>query len=158
MEDDDAGNDECEDEAEDGQEQPEGELDDGEEPQTRAAFSILRSSYDSDADFVHDLFQQPLLQKKLRLITYDLGDLHAEYVTGLKAGSQHDTMKACAGRSAYSWFATVQAMAQRLGSTGLVEELQMYPRVPQPGARALRTSLSRTTWHSWNATSPWSSS
>ncbi|OLP93892.1 hypothetical protein AK812_SmicGene24164 [Symbiodinium microadriaticum] len=104
---------------------------DEEEPQTRAAFNLLRSSYNSDAALVRDLYKEPLLQQKIRLICYDLQDLHHEYSSGLKKCSQEDTMRACADRAAYSWFSTVQAMMHRLGGSGLVDELKLFPRVPR---------------------------
>ena len=101
------------------------------EPQSRAAFNLLRSSYDSDAQFVHELYTQPNLQQKIRLICYDLHDLHLEYSHGLRMSTQEETMRACARRAAYDWFKTIQAMLRRLTSSALVEELNMFPRAMQ---------------------------
>ena len=103
---------------------------DDDEPQTRAAFNLLRSSYDSDAAFVHELFGQPLLQQKIRLVCYDLQDLHQEYATALTQSDQDETMKACAGRASYRWLGTVRAMLQQLCGKGLVAGLNLFPRAP----------------------------
>ena len=98
------------------------------EPQTRAAFNLLRSSYNSDADFVRELFQDPLLQQKIRLVCYDLQDMHQEYIRDLEVLTQEESLHACAGRATHAWFGTVQAMLRRLHGDGLVTELNLLPR------------------------------
>ena len=101
------------------------------EPATRAAFNALRASYKNTAGFVLDLFQdKKYLQDKLKLIVYDLEDLHAEYSHGLKMhrAGQESMMRFVAERSAGStWMTTVNKMLTRLVSGSFTEIVDLHP-------------------------------
>ena len=101
------------------------------EPATRAAFNALRASYKNTAGFVLDLFQDKKhLQDKLKLIVYDLEDLHAEYSHGLKMhrAGQRSMMRFVAERSAGStWMTTVNTMLTRLVSGSFTEIVDLHP-------------------------------
>ncbi|CAE7760134.1 unnamed protein product [Symbiodinium sp. CCMP2456] len=107
-----------------------------EEPATRKAFNLLRSSYANTADFVTDLFAEQALKLKLRLISFDLEDLHLEYSRSLQQlqRGQEAMMTFQAERSAGSWFHTINDMLARSMSPLLVATLGMHP-APMRGAR-----------------------
>ena len=109
-----------------------------EEPMTRKALELLRSQYKNTAAFVVDLFQDHLLKFKLRLLCYDLQDLHAEYGETLKQQErgQKDMMLFAANRSAGAWYGTINKMLQRLQSTEIIDELGLHP-APDLGSDAL---------------------
>ena len=50
------------------------------DPVTRKALDALRANYDNTAEFLVSLMEDPLLRHKIKIVTYDLQDLHREYI------------------------------------------------------------------------------
>lgn len=98
------------------------------EPQTRKALEILRRTYSNTAEFITALFKEELLKHKLRLVVFDLQDLHAEYIGCQDAHGQGPEFRLrwIAARSFGSYWSTINAMMSRLTSTEVMKELGLH--------------------------------
>lgn len=50
------------------------------DPVTRKALDALRATFENGAAFLVSLMEDPILRHKIRIVTFDLQDLHQEYI------------------------------------------------------------------------------
>ena len=76
------------------------------EPETRAAFQLLRESYENTAAFIADLLSDRALQKRVRVIRHVLKPLHHEYAEDLRRHGEGfaETLYFQGDRAAGSWY------------------------------------------------------
>ena len=70
-------------------------------------FDLLRGEYENTAEFATDLFQEDLLQEKLRIIANGLTPLHDEYNRDFELESQNDMMSLQARRADHDYYRCV---------------------------------------------------
>ena len=102
-----------------------------EDPDTRAAFQLLRDQYSNTAEFVCELFKEPDLQIKCRIIVEAARSLHAQYISDCKiqADGQLPQLHWWAERSNGHWFKTVATILDvDMQQSCLVERFGLKPR------------------------------
>lgn len=102
---------------------------------TRKAIDLIRRSYGNNAEFVTSLFNDPFLKQKLKIIVYDLDDLHMEYALCHEEHSkgQAHMMKWAAERAfGRMYMDTVCKIIQRMTHPELVDVLLLTPPGPRP--------------------------
>ena len=102
-----------------------GESDPELEPQTRAAFQLLRESYDNTAAFVADLLNDRKLQKRVRLILCALKPLHIEYAEDLRRHGEGfaETLYFQGDRATGAWYKSQMVQTFALLQDGKLTEL-----------------------------------
>lgn len=98
---------------------------------TRAAFQLLRDQYSNTAEFVSELFKEPGLQIKCRIIVEAAKALHAQYVKDCKiqADGQLPQLHWWAERSNGHWFKTVATILDvDMQRSSLIERFGLRPR------------------------------
>lgn len=100
------------------------------DPQTKAAFNILRGMYQNTAHFVAELLQDRFLQKQLRLIVHVLGPLHHEYASDLRChkGGQTEVLYWHGDRAAGSYYATIAKTLNILSDESIVDLFGLRPQ------------------------------
>ena len=102
------------------------------EPQTCAAFQLLRESYDNTAAFVADLLGDRRLQKRVRLIVFALKPLHVEYGEDLRRHGEGfaETMYFQGDRACGAWYQ--QQVAQTLALLQDGRAVELFDLQPAP--------------------------
>lgn len=96
------------------------------EPGTRTALNILKNSYKNNAAFILALFEDTHLKQKIRLICFDVEDLHQEYILVHKMHEEKQFKRFQSDRSCGKLcLGTASAMMTRLISRSIVSELKI---------------------------------
>ena len=97
---------------------------------TRKALELIRKTFDNNAEFITSMFNDPMLKLKLRIITWDLDDVHQEFVYCQdmhKAGRDH-MMEYVAQRSyGRVYMSTVMKIIRRITSPQIWAHLGLTP-------------------------------
>ena len=100
------------------------------EPQTRAAFQLLREQFSNTALFAASLLSDRLLQKRVRLLRHVLSPLHMEYAEDLRrhTNGQVSTLYWHGDRACGAWYkGAVADTLDLLNDSRIINVLDLHP-------------------------------